>query len=213
MNKDEALKLALEALDIAQGLLANSYHQPKMLAAYTAVKQALAAQPEQEPMSWHEFIQNQKKFLAEMEALLVKTSTPQRTEQEPVFRFQMQLQDGWGGQYPKAIPIGDPDFESLFKNIGDIVTFYAAPPQRTEQEQWGASAVTHPEYVAEQKRKTEELRSMLAEPVAFAGVKIWVGDQQVVRLLTQTELNFASDPCGLLEQAAGMCIEKLKGAA
>jgi len=41
--------------------------------------QALAAQPEQEPMSWHESILNQKKFLAEMEALLVKTSTPQRT--------------------------------------------------------------------------------------------------------------------------------------
>jgi hypothetical protein len=45
MTKDEALKLALEALDIAQGLLADarSYHQPKMLTAYTAVKQALAA--------------------------------------------------------------------------------------------------------------------------------------------------------------------------
>jgi len=36
---------------------------------------------EQEPMSWHESILNQKKFLAEMEALLVKTSTPQRTWQ------------------------------------------------------------------------------------------------------------------------------------
>lgn len=34
------------------------------------------------------------------------------------------------------------------------------------QEQWGASAVTHPEYVAEQKRKTEELRSKLEQPVA-----------------------------------------------
>ena len=47
MTKDEVLKQALEALDIAQGLLADvkSYHQPKMLAAYTAVKQALAAQP------------------------------------------------------------------------------------------------------------------------------------------------------------------------
>ena len=33
-----------------------------------------------------------------------------------------------------------------------------------QPEQWGASAVTHPEYVAEQKRKTEELRSMLTQP-------------------------------------------------
>jgi hypothetical protein len=39
------LEQALEALDIAQGLLADarSYHQPKMLAAYTAINQALAA--------------------------------------------------------------------------------------------------------------------------------------------------------------------------
>jgi hypothetical protein len=47
----------LEALDIAQGLLADarSYHQPKMLAAYTAIKQALA-EPMQEPVAfedWH----------------------------------------------------------------------------------------------------------------------------------------------------------------
>lgn len=81
------------------------------------------------------------------------------------------------------------------------------------QEQWGASAVTHPEYVAEQKRKTEELRSMLAEPVGFAGVKMWVGNQQVVKLLTQTELHHAIDPWRLVEQAAEMCIEELKGAA
>ena len=51
MTDKEAMKLALDALDIAQGLLADarSYHQPKMLAAYTAIKQALA-QPEQEPI-------------------------------------------------------------------------------------------------------------------------------------------------------------------
>ena len=33
-----------------------------------------------------------------------------------------------------------------------------------QPEQWGASAVTHPEYIAEQKAKTQELRSMLAQP-------------------------------------------------
>ena len=48
------------------------------------------------------------------------------------------------------------------------------------------------------------------EPVGFAGVKIWVGNQQVVKLLTQTELDRAIEPCGLLEQAAEMCIEELK---
>ena len=40
----EALKLALEALDIAQGMLADlrSQHQPKMLSAYTALEEVLA---------------------------------------------------------------------------------------------------------------------------------------------------------------------------
>ena len=33
-----------------------------------------------------------------------------------------------------------------------------------QPEQWGASAVTHPEYIDEQKAKTQELRSMLAQP-------------------------------------------------
>ena len=44
MTDKEAMKLALEALDIAQGMLADlkSQHQPKMLSAYTAIKEALA---------------------------------------------------------------------------------------------------------------------------------------------------------------------------
>ena len=48
----EALKLALEALDIAQGMLANlrSQHQPKMLNAYTAIKEALAQPAQQEAL-------------------------------------------------------------------------------------------------------------------------------------------------------------------
>jgi hypothetical protein len=40
----KAMKLALEALDIAQGMLADlrSQHQPKMLSAYTALEEVLA---------------------------------------------------------------------------------------------------------------------------------------------------------------------------
>jgi hypothetical protein len=51
MDKDEALKLALEALDLAQSLLEKSRHHSEIIAAYTAIKQALAAQhePENEP--------------------------------------------------------------------------------------------------------------------------------------------------------------------
>ena len=51
------------------------------------------------------------------------------------------------------------DFEpEMYNTITAIKEALAQP------EQWGASAVTHPEYIAEQKAKTQELRSMLAQP-------------------------------------------------
>ena len=53
MTKDEALKLALEALDVAQSLLEKSRHHGKILAAYDTIKEALA-QPEQEPVAWRD---------------------------------------------------------------------------------------------------------------------------------------------------------------
>jgi len=48
------------------------------------------------------------------------------------------------------------------------------------------------------------------EPVGFAGVKIWIGSQQVVRILTQTELHHAVEPWLLVGLNAEMCIKKLK---
>lgn len=46
----EALKLALEALDLSQALLEKSNHHAKILDAYTTIKAALA-QPAQEPVA------------------------------------------------------------------------------------------------------------------------------------------------------------------
>ena len=48
------------------------------------------------------------------------------------------------------------------------------------------------------------------EPLAYAGVKVWVGSQQVVRLLTQTELHYAGEPWLLVELNALKCIATLK---
>jgi hypothetical protein len=47
----KALKLALEALDVAQSLLEKSRHHGKILAAYDTIKEALA-QLAQEPVAW-----------------------------------------------------------------------------------------------------------------------------------------------------------------
>ncbi len=57
----------------------------------------------------------------------VTAAAPQPAQQEPVFSFQMQLKPGWGGQYPRAVAIGEPDIESLFGKVGDVVTFYTSP--------------------------------------------------------------------------------------
>ena len=57
MTKDEALKLALEALEVANSCVDGYYipkgktHLPEIELAITAIKAALA-QPEQEPVAW-----------------------------------------------------------------------------------------------------------------------------------------------------------------
>lgn len=58
----------------------------------------------------------------------------------------------------------------------------------------------------------DALRKRLAqpEPVSYAGIKIWIGDRQVVQHLTQTQLHHARDPWMLVEMTAGKCIATLK---
>jgi len=56
----------------------------------------------------------------------------------------------------------------------------------------------------------KEALAQTQEPVGFAGVKIWIGNQQVVRLLTQTELYYSIEPWLLVELNAEMCIKELK---
>jgi len=75
----EVLKQALEALENMHLVEMTTEDLQNWNKANKFLCRAIAELESQEPMSWHESIQNQKKFLAEMEALLVKTSTPQRT--------------------------------------------------------------------------------------------------------------------------------------
>ena len=53
-------------------------------------------------------------------------------------------------------------------------------------------------------------RLVQPEPVSYAGIKIWIGDRQVVQHLTQTQLHHARDPWMLVEMTAGNCIAALK---
>ncbi len=48
------------------------------------------------------------------------------------------------------------------------------------------------------------------EPVGYAGVRVWIGDQQVCRVLTQTEIQHAINPWRIVEMTARSCIAKLK---
>ena len=54
MTKDEALKLALEALEEAHHKMEHYQDEKKREQAITAIKQALAA-PVQEPVAWEQF--------------------------------------------------------------------------------------------------------------------------------------------------------------
>ena len=48
------------------------------------------------------------------------------------------------------------------------------------------------------------------EPVAFAGIEMWVGNTKIKLCLTQMELHNAKEPWMLIEHMAEMCISKLK---
>jgi hypothetical protein len=134
----EAMKLALEALEscgaghISDG--GNQWHDEKLVdKAITALRKALAA-----PVQGWKMVPVEP--TREIEDAIAKARTLKASEiwgdaiaaapqpaQEPVFSFQMQLRPGWGGQYPRAVAIGEPDIESLFGKVGDVVTFYASP--------------------------------------------------------------------------------------
>ena len=82
--------------------------------------------------------------------------------------------------------------------------------QDSSGQHWGTEA--HFQRFADLVRAAE--REVLAqpeqEPVAYAGVKVWVGNQQVVQLLTQTELHYAVDPWLLVELSALKCVKAMK---
>ena len=48
------------------------------------------------------------------------------------------------------------------------------------------------------------------EPVAFAGIEMWVGNTKIKLCLTQMQLHNAKEPWMLIEHMAEMCISKLK---
>lgn len=70
--------------------------------------------------------------------------------------------------------------EVYFDEDGEPIS-HRSPPQRTEQEHFG-----------------------------FAGVKMWVGGKQVVKLLTQTEFHYATQPWLDMLMIAEKCLVELR---
>ena len=173
MNR-QALELALEALetpwnapyvdgcDLALG---------KRVKAITAIKEALAQpEQEQEPVVWmyQDKSTHEVKFQKHMRGFVDHGAT----YETPLYTTPPQ---------PEKLDQDEVDIRSrLYQRIHELETQLAQPEQceyprcacdnkesckqKAQPEQWGVSAVTHPEYVAEQKAKTQELRSMLAQP-------------------------------------------------
>ena len=99
-----------------------------------------------------------------------RTPRPKEPEQEPVaMKFKIYkptVPDPMRRDINDALLpwVYDQSRDSGFVASMWVTPVSTLPPQRKKPEQWGVSAVTHPEYVAEQKRKTEELRAMVAQP-------------------------------------------------
>ena len=71
------------------------------------------------------------------------------------------------------------------------------------------SAIWHKQMSAI-KAAGEALAQPSQEPVAYAGIKMWVGNQQVVQLFTETELQYATRPWFRMLMDAEKCIAALK---
>ena len=99
--------------------------------------------------------------------------------------FRMRRSEQWSPEDTAhragGLPMAQPEQEPVATLFGSLPVYDTATPQRTEQERIG-----------------------------FAGVKIWFGGQQVVKLLTQTELHHADDPFGLVGHASEICLATLK---
>ena len=72
--------------------------------------------------------------------------------------------------------------------------------------------VENPHWVmpAEEPERKEALAQPEQEPMAFAGIEMWVGNTKIKLCLTQMELHNAKEPWMLIEHMAEMCISKLK---
>jgi len=58
------------------------------------------------------------------------------------------------------------------------------------------------------RRAIAELESQ--EPVAFAGIEMWIGNTRIKKLMTQTELHYAIDPWAIVKFNSDSCIDALK---
>jgi len=108
-TKDEALKLALEAAYLAGfNDSAEGYNGEYPFRDHGAT-----------PTKDRHWIDRRDEY--------IRKALAEQPAQQPVFSFKMQLKPGWGSQYPYPAVIGEPDWQSIFGNIGDVVTFYTSP--------------------------------------------------------------------------------------
>jgi hypothetical protein len=79
------------------------------------------------------------------------------------------------------------------------------PPQRTEQN-----------FCSRCGKRTNDIHTCTPpqrkeqEPVAFAGIEMWIGNTRIKKLMTQTELHYAIDPWAIVKFHSDSCIDALK---
>jgi hypothetical protein len=117
----------------------------------------------------------------------------QEIEQEPVATVTSEtgadITMSWW--HEPALPIG--------------TKLFTHPPQRTEQN-----------FCSRCGKRTNDIHTCTPpqrkeqEPVAFAGIEMWIGNTRIKKLMTQTELHYAIDPWAIVKFHSDSCIDALK---
>ena len=136
MTKDEALKLALSALNEVRQetfrLMKDSqtlYSEKKVWEAIYTIKKVLA-QPEQEPVAWEQFYPDIGKPQIAFNAEVIGYVAPQPKKQEPVAYDKTEMNCFVQDLYDKKMQEGKHGhYETMFHVVHQAIK--KVPPQRT----------------------------------------------------------------------------------
>lgn len=196
-KKDEAMKLALDALEKLVRFESDSWELGSCRIAgqaTRALREALAEpRQDQEPVAWMHWLHGPVRlFLNKAEAMM------------ELDRLNREYPVDADGRKMRPLVFGDtsPPAQPLPFGVGGGLAAIKTLLSRDPCVHANTAIQMIDAILAEQPAQHE--------PVAYAGVKAWVGNKQVIQYLTQTELHYETQPWLLMLRTAEKCIAALK---